>query len=190
MLSRIDWRALVYYQNRICGLTEAFLWIQLVAEPSLSKRRRLGVAITKARYNFVEGSAFQLNQTRASEKSKDRLAFSELKVQCNRMRASAKTKECSSKWKRALKMLKNDVFYRISNHVFSLKISQISKKCVNFHVSSLFFLRNMMNLHLFYLNLHPNMSIVFKPMDVFFLSRMVNGLIVFYITFRDFLCWV
>ena len=59
-----------------------------------------------------------------------------------------------------------------------------------FYVSSLIFFRNMMNLHLFYLNLHPNMSIVFKPMDVFFLSRMVNGLIVFYITFRDFLCWV
>ena len=41
------------------GLTEPFLWIQLVAEGSLSKRRRLGVAMAKARYNFIEGSAFQ-----------------------------------------------------------------------------------------------------------------------------------
>jgi ribonuclease R len=40
----------------------------------------------------------------------DKLTFSELKVQCNRRRASVKTKESSSKWKRALKMLKNDVF--------------------------------------------------------------------------------
>ena len=47
------------YQDRIWGLTEAFLWIQLVAEGSLSKRRALGVSITKARYIFVEGSAFQ-----------------------------------------------------------------------------------------------------------------------------------
>ena len=85
---------------------------------------------------------------------------------------------------------KERCFNMISNLVFLLKISQISKKSANFYISSLFFLRNMMNLHLFYLNLHPNMSIVFKPMDVFFLSRMVNGLIVFYITFRDFLCWV
>jgi len=40
-------------------LTEPFLWIQLVAEGSLSKRRALGVAITSARYNNVEGSVFQ-----------------------------------------------------------------------------------------------------------------------------------
>ena len=40
-----------------------------------------------------------------------------------------------------------------------------------FYVSSLIFFRNMMNLHLFYLNLHPNMSIVFKPMDVFFFVK-------------------
>ena len=46
-------------QNRSFGLTEPFLWIQLVAEGSLSNWRGLGVAITKARYNFIEGSAFQ-----------------------------------------------------------------------------------------------------------------------------------
>jgi len=40
-------------------LTEAFLWIQLVAEPSLSQRRALGVAMAKARRVNVEGSTFQ-----------------------------------------------------------------------------------------------------------------------------------
>ena len=40
-------------------LTEPLLWIQLVAEGSLSKRRRLGVAMAKVRYKNVEGSVFQ-----------------------------------------------------------------------------------------------------------------------------------
>ena len=47
------------FQNLMCGLIEAFLWIQLVAEGSLSNQRALGVAITRARYNFVEGSVIQ-----------------------------------------------------------------------------------------------------------------------------------
>ena len=38
--------------------TEALLWIQLVAEGSLSFQRRLGVAMAKARRDNVEGSAF------------------------------------------------------------------------------------------------------------------------------------
>jgi len=45
--------------KRMCGLTEPFLWIQLVAEGSLSTWRALGVSITKARRVNVEGSAFQ-----------------------------------------------------------------------------------------------------------------------------------
>ncbi|MBQ2180916.1 MAG: hypothetical protein II400_01580, partial [Bacteroidaceae bacterium] len=45
--------------NRIWGLTEAFLWIQLVAEGSLSKRRAFGVAMAKVRRVNVEGSTFQ-----------------------------------------------------------------------------------------------------------------------------------
>ena len=44
--------------NRSFGLADAELKVQLVAEGSLSNQRALGVAITKARYNFVEGSAF------------------------------------------------------------------------------------------------------------------------------------
>ena len=51
--------ALGDYLNLMFGLTEAFLWIQLVAEGSLSSQRALGVAITSPRYNFVEGSVFQ-----------------------------------------------------------------------------------------------------------------------------------
>ena len=49
----------VDYLNRKCGFTEPFLWIQLVAEGSSSKRRALGVAMAKARRVNVEGSAFQ-----------------------------------------------------------------------------------------------------------------------------------
>ena len=168
-------------------MADAELKVQLVAEGSSSKRRRLGVAITKARYNFVEGSAFGLRRAEGSVKSKER--FSKIKGQIDILRAegSVQSKEsvCKNEGKQQQmekrpKDAKERCFYRISNLVFSLKISQISKKCANFYISSLFFFRNMMNLHLFYLNLHPNMSIVFKPMDVFFLSRMVNGLIVFY----------
>ncbi|MBQ2199102.1 MAG: hypothetical protein II415_02280 [Bacteroidaceae bacterium] len=46
-------------QKRFWGLTEPFLWIQLVAEGSASTWRAFGVAMAKARYNFVEGSVFQ-----------------------------------------------------------------------------------------------------------------------------------
>ena len=45
------------FQKCICGLTEPFLWIQLVAEGSSSTWRAFGVAMAKARYHFVEGSA-------------------------------------------------------------------------------------------------------------------------------------
>ena len=47
------------YQTLTCGYSEPLLWIQLVAEGSLSNQRGLGVAITKARRVNVEGSAFQ-----------------------------------------------------------------------------------------------------------------------------------
>jgi hypothetical protein len=40
-------------------LTEAFLWIQLVAEGSSSSCRAFGVAMAKVRRDNVEGSAFQ-----------------------------------------------------------------------------------------------------------------------------------
>ena len=50
---------LVDYQSRICGLTEPFLWIQLVAEGSASTWRAFGVAMAKARRDNVEGSVFQ-----------------------------------------------------------------------------------------------------------------------------------
>ena len=53
------------------GLTEPLLWIQLVAEGSSSKWRAFGVAMAKARYNFVEGSAFGLRRAKGSVKSKD-----------------------------------------------------------------------------------------------------------------------
>ena len=52
-------RTLVDFQNRICGLTEPFLRIQLVAEGSSSTWRAFGVAMAKARRVNVEGSAFQ-----------------------------------------------------------------------------------------------------------------------------------
>ena len=71
----------------MCGLTEPLLWIQLVAEGSPSFQRALAVAITKARYNFVEGSAFQYNQRIESVESMERLASVERKVQYNRRRA-------------------------------------------------------------------------------------------------------
>jgi len=55
----IDRNALEDFLKRICGLTELLLWIQLVAERSLSKRRALGVATTSARHVNVESSIFQ-----------------------------------------------------------------------------------------------------------------------------------
>ena len=45
--------------KRIWELTEAFFGIQLVAEGSLSFKRGLGEAQTRARLNDDEGSAFQ-----------------------------------------------------------------------------------------------------------------------------------
>ncbi|MBQ2586111.1 MAG: hypothetical protein II570_04225, partial [Bacteroidaceae bacterium] len=56
---RIDRSAFGDCLKHIFGLTEAFLWIQLVAEGSLSSWRALGVAMAKARRVNVEGSAFQ-----------------------------------------------------------------------------------------------------------------------------------
>jgi hypothetical protein len=55
----IDRIVLEDFLKRICGLTEALLWIQLVAEGSASTWRALGVAMAKARRVNVEGSVFQ-----------------------------------------------------------------------------------------------------------------------------------
>ena len=49
--------AFVDCQKRIWGLTDAFLWIQLVAERSLSFKRGLGVTQARARLKNDEGSA-------------------------------------------------------------------------------------------------------------------------------------
>ena len=68
------------------GLTEPLLWIQLVAERSLSKWRALGVAITSARYIFVEGSPFQLNQRRDAVKSEESVRIFEGERQYNQRR--------------------------------------------------------------------------------------------------------
>ena len=46
-------------EGGLCGLTEPLLWIQLVAEGSLSSQRAFGVAMAKARRDNVEGSVFQ-----------------------------------------------------------------------------------------------------------------------------------
>ncbi len=46
----------------LCGLTEALLWIQLVAEGSSSTWRAFGVAMAKVRRVNVEGSVVQFNQ--------------------------------------------------------------------------------------------------------------------------------
>ena len=69
-----------------CGLTELLLWIQLVAEGSLSNQRALGVAITRARYNFVEGSVFGLRRAKGSVKSKENPSKNEGKVLQKRRR--------------------------------------------------------------------------------------------------------
>ena len=61
----------------MCGLTEALLWIQLVAEGSASKWRALGVAMAKARRDNVEGSVFGLRRAKGSVKSKE--SFSKTK---------------------------------------------------------------------------------------------------------------
>ncbi len=60
------------------GFTEAFFWIQLVAEGSSSTCRAFGVAIAKVRQNYDEGSAFQLNQMIASAQSKKSISTCEV----------------------------------------------------------------------------------------------------------------
>ena len=74
------------FQKLMCGLTEPLLWIQLVAEGSLSFQRALGVAMAKARYNFVEGSAFGLRRAKGSVKSKENPSKNEGKVLQKRRR--------------------------------------------------------------------------------------------------------
>ena len=44
------------FLRRMWGLTEPFLWIQLVAEGSLSFKRGLGVSQARARLKNAEGS--------------------------------------------------------------------------------------------------------------------------------------
>jgi len=106
-------------------LADAELKVQLVAEGSLSKRRGLGVAITRARYNFVEGSAFGLRRAEGSVKSKER--FSKIKGQIDILRAegSVQSKEsvCKNEGKQQQmetcpKDAKERYFNRISNLVF------------------------------------------------------------------------
>ena len=60
------------------GFTEAFFWIQLVAEGSLSNRRAFGVSMAKVRQVNVEGSAFQLNQMIVSAQSKKSISTCEV----------------------------------------------------------------------------------------------------------------
>ena len=55
----IDWSDLWDCQKHICGYTEAFLWIQLVAEGSSSTCRAFGIAMAKVRRVNVEGSVIQ-----------------------------------------------------------------------------------------------------------------------------------
>ena len=77
----------------MCGLTESLLWIQLVAEGSPSKRRGLGVAITRARYHFVEGSAFDLLRADASVESKKWFCTIKETVVFNQRNSSVHPKE-------------------------------------------------------------------------------------------------
>ena len=67
----------------MCGYTEAFLWIQLVAEGSLSTWRALGVAMAKARRVNVEGSAFGLRRAKGSVNAKETFSAIEGEVQLN-----------------------------------------------------------------------------------------------------------
>ena len=68
-------------EKLIWGLTELFLWIQLVAEGSPSKRRALGVAMAKVRRVNVEGSAFQFIHRKSSLSSQKRFVDFAGKVQ-------------------------------------------------------------------------------------------------------------
>ena len=67
----------------MCGYTEAFLWIQLVAEGSPSTWRALVVVITKARRVNVEGSAFGLRREKGSVNAKETFSAIEGEVQLN-----------------------------------------------------------------------------------------------------------
>ena len=80
------------YLERICGLTEPLLWIQLVAEGSASTWRAFGVAMAKARRVNVEGSAFGLRRAKGSVKSKDWLCVIKGLVQHNHWIASVHPK--------------------------------------------------------------------------------------------------
>ena len=53
------WGSWRWLEGDFCGLTEPLLWIQLVAERSLSSQRAFGVAMASARRDNVEGSTFQ-----------------------------------------------------------------------------------------------------------------------------------
>ena len=81
------------YQKFMFGLTEPILWIQLVAEGSPSKRRGLGVAITRARYHFVEGSASDLLRAEASVESRKWFCAIEETVVFNQRNSSVHSKE-------------------------------------------------------------------------------------------------
>ena len=67
---RIIWSAFVDFLNSVCGYSEPLLWIQLVAEGSLSNWRALDVAMARARQNNVERSVIQLKQRNESVESK------------------------------------------------------------------------------------------------------------------------
>ncbi|MBQ2200711.1 MAG: hypothetical protein II415_10470, partial [Bacteroidaceae bacterium] len=61
-------------EKLIWGLTEPFLWIQLVAEGSSSTWRAFGVAMAKARYKNVEGSINQYIHRKGSVSSQERFS--------------------------------------------------------------------------------------------------------------------
>ena len=68
--------ALVDCLKRMWGLTDAFLWIQLVAERSLSFKRGLGVNQARARLKNAEGSVIQYNRSNNSVESKENVGTS------------------------------------------------------------------------------------------------------------------
>ena len=74
-------------------MTEPILWIQLVAEGSLSNQRALGVATTSARHVNVEGSTIGLRRAKGLVKSKESFSIFEGEVQHNRRRAPAQSKK-------------------------------------------------------------------------------------------------
>ena len=77
----------------MCGYTEPLLWIQLVAEGSLSNQRALGVAITSPRRVNVEGTTIGLRRAKGSVKSKESFSIFEGKVQHNLRGAPAQSKK-------------------------------------------------------------------------------------------------